>query len=103
MSSPNDIIRDSLPERAPLFTGQDVIGTSAVQLASADPELFTGVILKADVANAGIIYVGFSDGVLTTTGYPLNAGDELPIPVRRIKKIWLIASAVSQDIAWFAA
>ena len=103
MSSPIDTIRDVLPDRAQFMTGQAVIGTSVVQLVAANPELFTGVLLRADLTNAGIIYVGFSDGVSTTTGYPLEAGDQLPIPIDRIKKLWFVASQITQNLAWFAA
>ena len=48
---------------------------SAAQLPPA--ALYSGVVLKADTSNAGIIFVGPCANMSTTTGYPLKAGEAI--------------------------
>jgi hypothetical protein len=64
--------------------------------------LYTGVRLKADADNTDVIYVGFHSSVLSTTGWALAAGDELPVPVDDPTKLWVIAGAASQTLYWLA-
>lgn len=87
------------------------VGTSAVQLlASLAGSLEFGVLIKADINNTGVIYVGNSDvtaasGTLATAaatdGYPLAAGDELPVPVADAVRLYAVASAAGQRVFIF--
>lgn len=92
----SDLYKDSLP--APFKTAQVTVGTSIVQLVSVNSEPKTGVTIKADSANGGKVYIGGSNGVATTTGFELVAGDSVTIPIEDVSKIWAIADAVSQSV-----
>ena len=65
-----------------------------------------GVLLKADSANAGIIYVGLSDvtagSAAATDGFPLAAGDTLFVEVANSNLLYVIASVANQIIYWIA-
>jgi hypothetical protein len=63
---------------------------SAVALPSK--ALVNGIVLKADVANTGVIYIGAAN-VTTATGYPLKAGEAIsygPIGIANISAIYMI-------------
>ncbi len=94
-----DIYRDSLPTGS---NGYTVVGSTAVQLQVNPRELLTGVIVKADTANAGVVYVGFSSQIdanaSTKSGFPLAAGDSVPLTIDDISKVWVIASTSSQKV-----
>ena len=98
-----DILRDSLPSGS---TGYTIVGTSAIKLRDNSRELLTGVSIKADTANAGVVYVGFSDQISanadTKSGYPLAAGDSVPISIDDIAKVYIIASAITQKVFFIA-
>lgn len=60
-----------------------------------------GVIVKALPSNTGTIYVGLT-GVTTTTGFPLEAGDHLVLPIDDANKIFVASSVNNQDVSWIA-
>ena len=79
---------------------QTSVGTSAVAVsASAVPRNFT--VIKALSTNTGRVFIGVSNGVLTTTGFELSAGESIAVPVAEAANasgIWAIGSAASQTI-----
>jgi len=75
---------------------QTSVGTSAVQLASNTST--KGVLVKAKSTNTGIIYVGNSSGVTSSTGFELLAGEAVLVPVNNSNLIYCIASASSQAV-----
>ncbi len=99
-----DIIRDTID--GPARTGSKVVGTSSVQFGD-EGDLFTGVTIKADAGNAGIVYVGFNAGVTAGTvaasdGFPLAAGEDAHLSVTNMQKIFVIASQATQKFFWIA-
>lgn len=59
----------------------------------------SGVLVKALVANAAIVYVGDST-VTTSTGFPLSAGDTLSLPIDDASKLWAISASVTPTLAF---
>lgn len=61
-----------------------------------------GVRLKAAAGNTEPVFVG-GFGVTTSTGYPLAAGEELPIPVGNATDVYAICASGGQTLAaiWF--
>lgn len=59
------------------------------------------VYIKANSGNSGDVYVG-RQGVSASNGYPLDAGEEVIIPVDDPSKIWVIGSADNQGVKWVA-
>ena len=61
-----------------------------------------GVTVTADMSNSGTIFVGNSTGVTSTSGFPLEAGDAIFLPIDNPTKIYLIADASSQKALYVA-
>lgn len=95
-----DIGKDSIDSVFETF--QDTVGTTAKQLSTVERPLVSGARIKALAGNADVVYVGSSSGISVSQGYPLAAGEELPIPVSSLHKVWVIAGAASQGYAVFS-
>jgi len=82
------------------------IGTDAVQITTADIKCVIGVLVVADDANTGIVYVG-PKGVTAgtadaTDGVRLDAGDSITLEIDNANKVWVIGSATGQKVWWAA-
>jgi len=64
--------------------------------------LKSGVNIKALQTNTDLVFVG-SVGVITTTGYPLSAGEELFLEVDDAIKVYTISSTSGQTACWTAS
>lgn len=89
--------------KTPINTAGVAVGTSVVQLSGFKRSLEGGVQIVAAAANGGIVYVGVRTNLTagtadSTDGFPLSAGESLFLPVDSESEIWMIASAVSQQI-----
>lgn len=82
-----------------LIVQSRTVGTSAENISKGNLEtpLQNGVRVKADTGNGDNIYIGDDDTVSTTNGFPLDAGEEVLIPVDELSKVWVIGGAVDQD------
>lgn len=103
MSTEVDVIKDTIEGGR---TGSATVGTSAQQLTDK-AECKSGVEIRADTGNTGVIYVGYRNTVTAdsdpqTDGFPLYAKDSKHFPVSSPDKLWVIASAVSQKYFWDA-
>lgn len=80
-------------------TGRDTVGTSKSESSVfLSGKLTRGVLFKALNTNSGVIYIGNS-GVTTSVGFPLDAGESVVVPISS-GKIYVIAEAVAQELAW---
>lgn len=79
----------------------DIDIAAAEQVVVASTPSKHGVIVKALPGNTGTLYVGLV-GVTTSTGFPLQAGDTLTIPVDDANKIYAATDTDNQGIAWVA-
>ena len=65
-------------------------------------------VIKAEITNAGNVYIGSSSAVTvisdattnTTTGFQLDAGQELPILGTNLNQLWNISDNVGDDITY---
>jgi hypothetical protein len=90
--------------------GHKTVGTSAVQLTTVSVEMEKGLLLRAPgstdpVPNTAPIWVGINEGVTADSnqgsgGMPLVPGASITIPASLANDLWVISTAVSQDIAW---
>ena len=82
------------------------IDTAAEQITATSFAAKKGVVVKADLANSGIIYIGNSDvtdgDTAATDGIPLSAGESLFVEVDNPNKLYAIGSAVNQKVYWMA-
>ena len=74
------------------------IGTSATQLTGSDTPC-KHVDVMAAIANTGIIYIG-GEGVTTTTGIALYAGDVYSLDIENVNLLYGIASVNNEDVQW---
>lgn len=91
-----------------LNNGHTVVGTARVQLTALDFKAYKGVLMRAPgstdpTPNTAPIWVG-GPGVTADSGnaggIPILPGDAIFIPIERPDKLYVISTAVDQDIAW---
>jgi hypothetical protein len=46
------------------------------------------------------VYVGHGNGVSTTNGFQLDAGERVEIPIDSLDKVWVVGGAASQGYSW---
>jgi uncharacterized protein YuzE len=93
-----DIQRTSVAE---FKTGHGVIGTTAAAAGPAFP-CVKGVKIKADLTNSDNVYVGHDDKVTTSSGFMLDAGEEVFIEVDSLGKVFVIGGAAAQGYSYVA-
>ncbi len=71
----------------PVSAGVQACTTTAAQLPTA--ALTTGVLVSADAANTGKVFVGGS-AVSTSTGFPLSSGAAVSIDVTSQSMVWIV-------------
>lgn len=93
----------SVPVVAAFTHGQntDIDSGAAEQVVAASNPAAQGVLVKAMPNNTGTIYIGIV-GVTTVTGFPLEAGESITLPVDNANKVYAIADIDNQAVAWVA-
>lgn len=79
-------------------TSQYSVGLSAVQLTPAPLTNRSSMSVKATCTSSNAVYLGNSNAVTTSTGYPLFNGDVTNIDLTGSSQLWAIASAASQTV-----
>lgn len=85
--------------------GSKTIDDSAA-VALADRKLIEAksyVLVQAGSDNSGDVFVGDSSGVDSDTGWRLDAGESVKIPIDDPAKVWVIGSDADQVVKWLAA
>ena len=70
---------------------QETVSASAQQLPNS--QIFNNVTLMAKSTNVGIVYIGNSSAVSSTTGYPLEKGTSVSIKVDNLNQIFYVGTA----------
>ena len=70
--------------------GADAVARSIVAPGYAPQKALQGVKIRAATANTVVIYVGRA-GVTVDGGYPLPAGEELPVQIEDVSKVFVVA------------
>lgn len=79
-------------------TGQQATTASAVVLPTVAFS-FGPVLLKAPKANAASIEIGPA-GETTATGYILDPGDIISVPISNLNQLYLIGANTSDKLTW---
>lgn len=84
-------------------SGQKAVTTAgtAVQLSSSTVGIHS-LVIRALRANTGIIYVGFSSSVSSTTGLELAAGDAVSLTVPSLSEVYLNSSVSAEGVSYAA-
>lgn len=80
----------------------DVDSGAAEQIVVVTTPAKHSVLIRAAKANTGTLYIGNSSGVTATNGMPLDHGESIELPIDNANKVWVIASADNQALAWVA-
>jgi hypothetical protein len=80
-------------------TSQYTVGTSAVRLTTSPLSNRSSVSIKAVLSFGNTVYIGNSNSVTASTGYPLYNGDSLQMDLTGAQQIWAISTAASQTVA----
>lgn len=78
-----------------------ILASAQSQLVVASNPALQGVLIKALPANTGTVYVGLT-GVTTATGFPVEAGENITLPIDNANKIFVRADVDGQSVAWVA-
>jgi len=78
-------------------TFQQNVTASAVALPNLPAR---AVCIKANVANGSTIYIGTS-AVTTSTGYALEAGLSVCLPVSNVNQVYVIAGSTGSAVSGF--
>jgi len=84
--------------------GSTSVGVTAVQVTATSELAHKGLLIKADNANTGTIYMGNSDVTANTTaatdGFQLGPGESVELEVEDPSIVYARASAASQKVFW---
>jgi hypothetical protein len=85
---------------ATVYAGQTNVTTAGTEVTlRASQALTQGVWVKAKLANTGIIYVGVNP-VTSTTGYQLDNGEAVFLPIADIATIFIDASVSGEGVSY---
>lgn len=87
-----------------IVSGQQTVTTAGtrVALSSSATALYAGVMVRADVANSGVVYLGGST-VSSSNGYKLAAGDAVFVAISDLSALSIDASANSQSVSFIGS
>lgn len=88
---------------ARVVTAQQTLAGAAAEAIAANADGAFAIFVKALSGNAGTLYVGDST-VSSATGYPLEAGDSIPVPTGSADGIFIRGTAADKAavLAYFA-
>ena len=83
-------------------TGQKTVTTAGARVALGTDVVNSSLVIKADPANTGKIYIG-DVTVTSSNGFILTAGDQIIInEVGKLADIYIDGSANTQKVCWIA-
>lgn len=87
---------------APTAHGQTDVTTAGTEVVLAsDTALKVGVLIKAKHGNTNNIFVG-NNPVTSSTGYVLDAGEEVFLPADNLNKIYIDATTNGEGVSYIA-
>lgn len=85
-----------------LYNGKKTVTTAGTRVTLASSQVVKSVVIKALVANTGVIYVG--DGsVASTTGFALTAGDTVSLDIANLATVNLDSSVNGEGVTYIAS
>lgn len=81
-------------------TGHVTIGTTAAQLSPQNLLAHSIIRIKADATNTNDLFIGPNASVASTTGYRLDAGESVDLPLVNTDAIWIVGGAASQGYSY---
>lgn len=92
-----DLDRSALSQFSCNHDSVDNVAAKQIVADGYARQLYRGVTIRADTANAGILYVGNNANVSAENGYQLPASGEILIPVDLASKVWIIGDSADSD------
>jgi hypothetical protein len=95
-----DVDVTSVSAPSTVFAGQKTVTTAGTEVSLASSQTLTqGVWIKALHANTGFIYVGLN-GVTSTTGFVLDNGESVFVPIANISTIFIDSSVNGEGVSY---
>ena len=87
------------------FSGQVNITTAGTAVRGPTMPNPGGFFIKAHPDNTDTVWIGADgfDDVSSTTGYPLNPGEQILVGVGNLNQLWFDADISGEDICWHKA
>ena len=79
-------------------TSQYTVGLTVVQLTVTPLTNRSSMSIKATCSGSNAIFIGNSNAVTTSTGFPLFNGDVINLDLTGASKVWAIASSANQTL-----
>ena len=103
-SSGNLLISGTIGGSTPatLYNGKKVVTTAGTRVTLATSTTVKSVVIKALIANTGVIYVGDAT-VASTNGFALSAGDTLGLDIANLATVNLDSSVNGEGVTYIAS
>jgi len=86
-----------------IYHGKTAVATPGTQVVlAASQAILSGVTIKAEADNTGIIYVGAS-AVSSADGFELAAGEQVFIEIANLATVWIDASVGTDGVTYVAS
>jgi hypothetical protein len=93
----------SITVPAVIYNGKTSVATPGTQVVLASSQaILSGVTIKAEADNTGIIYVGDST-VQSSDGFELAAGEQVFIEIANLSTVWIDASVGTDGVSYVAS
>lgn len=80
------------------WTGRILAAVTGTYYQGASVESSDGFFFKANPANTGTIWLGYTD--TTSAMFPLAAGDPIPVMVKNLNEVWILGTVANEDVRW---
>ena len=81
--------------------GEHSVTNAGTTLGNA--ELFSGVRIKADAANAETVFIGSDDTVAASNGFKLNANEEVFIDIDQLIKVNVMSVGGGETLSFIGS
>ena len=85
-----------------VISGQKTFGTTAEFLSDAIDVPLTKIRIKAPTGNTDFLFIG-GPAVTATTGFSLDATEEVELEIQKLGDIQIIGGAADQVAEWIAS
>ncbi len=84
------------------LSGQKTVTTAGTAVALGTQQIASSILVKALTTNTGLVYVGNDGGdVTSSTGYPLDVGDQVIFDhVANLANIMVNSAVNGEGVAW---
>lgn len=100
---PNFVDINNIAIPSTIYAGKKTVTTAGTdEVLASSQALISGVTVKALASNSGLVFVG-PEGVASTTGFQLSAGEQVFIEVGNLATVWLDVATNGEGVTYVAS